>query len=146
MSSRFNPYRNSRFALEIDGIIQAGFSEVTIPDISPDPIEYRKGNEIPTVRKIPGLMQHGNILLKSGITRNSIDLHDWFKQVEDGNFKAARRNISIILFDDEGNEVTRWEFRDAWPVKYDSPDFNAKGNEVAIETLEIAHEGIVGSR
>jgi phage tail-like protein len=97
MSSRFNPYRNSRFGLEIDGIIQAGFSEVIIPDISPDPIEYRK--EIPTVRKIPGLIhQHGNVLLKSGITKNSIDLHDWFKQVEDGSFKAARRNISIILF------------------------------------------------
>jgi hypothetical protein len=56
MSSRFNPYRNSGFALEIDGVIQAGFSEVTIPDMSADPIEYREGNEIPTVRKIPGLI------------------------------------------------------------------------------------------
>jgi phage tail-like protein len=124
------------------GIIQAGFSEVRIPDISADPIEYREGNEIPTVRKIPGL-KHGNVVLKSGITKNSIDLYDWFKQVEDGNFKAARRNISIILFDEQGSEVTRWEFREAWLVKYDSPDFNSKGNEVAIETFEIAHEEIV---
>jgi phage tail-like protein len=145
VTSRNDPIRQSRYALEIDGIIQAGFSEVTIPDKSAPPIEYREGNEkLPNVRKIPGLIAFPNIVLKWGITKDSIELHNWFKLVEEGKFKTARRDISILLLDEDGiSEAARWEFREAWPTKYDAPDLNAKGNEVAIETLEIAHEGMI---
>lgn len=146
MAARNDPYRNSRYELEIDGIIQAGFSEVTVPDKSAEPIEYREGNEPPTVRKFPGLIKYSNVVLKWGITKNSIELHNWFKQVQDGNFKAARRSISILLLDEEGNEANRWEFREAWPTKYDPSDLNAKGNEIAIETLEIVTEGMVRTK
>ncbi len=140
-NQRNDPYRNFRFLVEIDGITQAGFSEATIPDTSQDPIEYREGNESPTARKIPGLIKYGNVTLKWGIA-DSLDLYDWRKLVEEGKMKDARRNVAIILMDEEGNSKSRWEFSDAWPNKYDAPDLSAKGTDIAIETLEIVHEGM----
>lgn len=140
--ARKDPYRNFRFLLEIDGIVQAGFSEATIPDSSTDPIEYREGGEPPTVRKLVGLVKHGNISLKWGITDSSIELFNWWKLVSQGNMKDARKNIAIILQDEEGNDKSRWEFEEAWPIKYDAPDLNAKGTDVAIESLDIVHEGM----
>lgn len=141
MADRKDPYRSCRFLLEISGITQAGFREVTIPDTTQDPIEYREGNEPPTVRKIPGLIKYGNVSLKWGVT-DSMDLYNWRKQVEQGKMKDARRNVAIIIMDEEGNNKARWEFKEAWPTKYDAPDLNATGADIAIETLEIAHEGM----
>lgn len=141
MADRNDPYRNMRYLLEIDGISQAGFSECSIPDTSQDPIEYREGNEVPTVRKIPGLIKYGNLTLKWGIT-DSMDLYDWRVQVEEGKAGDYRRNIAVVILDEEGNPKARWEFAEAWPTKYDSPDLNATGNDIAIETLEIAHESM----
>lgn len=138
---RKDPYKSHRFLVEIDGISQAGFREVTIPDTSQDPIEYREGNEPPTVRKLAGLVKYGNVSLKWGIT-DSLDIYKWRQQVEQGQMNDARKNVAIVLIDEEGNKQSRWEFSQAWPVKYDAPDFNATGNEVAIESLEIAHEGM----
>ena len=141
MSERKDPYRNSRFLLEIDGITQAGFSDVTIPDISTDPVEYREGNEDTTVRKLPGLTKYGNLTLKWGIT-DSLEMFNWRKLVTQGKMGDARKNIAVILMDEEGNAAARWEFKEAWPTKYDAPDLSAKGNDIAIETLEIVHEGM----
>lgn len=141
MPDRKDPYRNSRFLLEIDGITQAGFSDVTIPDTTTDPIEYREGNEEGTVRKLSGLTKYGNITLKWGTT-DSLDLFNWRKQIIQGKIKDARKNIAIILQDEEGNAAARWEFRMAWPTKYSAPSLSGKGNDVAIETLEIVHEGM----
>ena len=142
MADRKDPYRNMRFLMEIDGITQAGFQEVTIPDVTQDPIEYRNGDEGPTVRKIPGLVKYGNVTLKWGVTDDSISLFEWRKQVMDGNTKEARRNMAVVVLDEMGEAKGRWEFTAAWPTKYDAPDLNATGNEIAIETLEIAHEGM----
>lgn len=138
---RKDPYKNHRFLVEIDGITQAGFSEVAIPDSSQDPIEYRNGNESPTPRKLPGLVKYGNVSLKWGIT-DSQDLYNWRKQVEEGKMKDARKNMAVVLMDEEGQAAARWELSAAWPTKYDAPDLNATGNEIAIETVEIAHEGL----
>ena len=138
---RKDPYQNFRFLVEIDGITQAGFREVIIPDSAQDPIEYREGNESITARKLPGLIKYGNVTLKWGIT-DSLDLYNWRKDVEDGKIKDARKNMAVVVLDDEANSVTRWEFSQAWPTRYDAPDLNATGNEIAIETLEIAHEGM----
>jgi phage tail-like protein len=141
MAERNDPYRNMRFLVEIDSIVQAGFSEATIPDTAQDPIEYREGNEAPTVRKIPGLIKYGNLTLKWGVT-DSLELYQWRKLVEQGKMKNARRNVAVIIQDEEGNPKARWEFTQSWPTKYDAPDLNAKGTDIAIETLEIAHEGM----
>ena len=136
---RKDPLRNFRFRLEIDGIQQAGFSEVTVPDTTTDVVEYREGTEITTVRKLPGLTKYGNLSLKWGTT-DSMDLYNWRKQIIDGNIQ--RKNIAVIVVDEAGNDKARFEFVNAWPSKYDPSDLNATGNAVAIETLEIVHEGM----
>lgn len=137
---RKDPYRQFRFRVEIDGISQAGFSEVTFADTTTDPVEYREGIEAPVFRKLSGLTKYGNITLKWGIT-DSKDLYEWRQKVIDKGAQDARKNISIILIDEAGADKSRWDIRDAWPSKYDPPDFSGKGNEVAIETMEIVHEG-----
>jgi len=141
MAERIDPYRDFRFVLEIDGIKQAGFSEVTIPDTTQEPIEYREGNEPPTARKQPGLIKYGNVSLKWGAT-NSMDLYNWRKLVEDGKSKEYRRNVAVVLIDEEGKPQARWEFSQAWPTKYDAPDLKATGTSVAIESLDLVHEGM----
>ena len=134
VGARVDPYRNFNFLVEIDGITQAGFSDVTGFDITVEPIEYREGGQVTSARKIPGMAKYGNITLKRGIT-DSAELYEWLRQVATGVIE--RRNGSIILLDLEGQEKLRWNFFEAWPTKWDGPDFSAKGNEVAIETLEL---------
>ena len=138
---RKDPKNNFRFLVEIDGISQAGFREVTIPDSTNEPIEYRNGDESPTVRKLPGLVKFANVSLKWGTT-DSMDIYNWRKTIEEGKIKDNRKNVAVVVLDDEGNPAARWEFSQAWPTKYDAPDLNATGNEIAIENLEIAHEGM----
>lgn len=138
---RIDPYRNCRFRVEIDGIQIAGFSEATIPDSTTDPVEYREGTDITTMKKLSGLTKYGNITLKKGLT-DSMDLYNWRKQVEQLGAIGSRKNISLILIDEEGNDKARWNIIEAWPTKYDPSDFSAKGSEVVIESLEIVHEGV----
>ena len=137
---RKDPYRQFRFRVEIDGISQAGFSECSFADTTTDAVEYREGDEIPTARKLSGLTKFGNITLKWGIT-DTMEIYNWSQQIIDTGAEGARRNMSIILIDEAGSDKARWDITRAWPTKYDPPDFSAKGNEVAIETLEIVHEG-----
>jgi phage tail-like protein len=136
---RVDPYRNFSFLVEIDGITQAGFSDCSGFGASTDPVEYREGGETKTVRKLPGLTKYTNITLKWGLT-DSRELYDWYRDVVNG--KIERKSGSIILLDLEGNEKVRWNFFEAWPTKWDGPDFTAKGNDVSIETLELAHERV----
>lgn len=137
--ARIDPYKNFRFLLEIDGIVQAGFSECTGFGSNIEVIEYKEGGDINHVRKLPGKVSYPDITLKWGITDSS-ELYEWHKSAIDG--VTVRRNGSIILLDDTANEKVRWNFYDAWPSKWDGPDFNAKGNEVAVETLTISCEMI----
>ena len=138
-----DPLRNFRYRLEIDGIVQAGFSEVAIGDASNDPIEYREGNELTTVRKLKGLNKYGNITLKWGLT-DSIELSNWHRMVvyDATPLSAARRTVVIRVQNEAGEDKAAWEITRAWPTKYNPTDLNGKGNEVAIESLELANEGI----
>lgn len=140
---RQDPLRNFRYRLEIDQIEQAGFAEVAIGDLSNEPIEYREGDEISTVRKLNGLTKYGNITLKWGIT-SSTDLADWHQLVVDDAtpLDDARRSVVIRVQNEAGDETAAWEVTKAWPCKYDPSDLNGKGNEVAIDTLELCNEGI----
>ena len=109
MSSRVDPWRSLRFLLEWDGLVQAGFSKVTVPDISKDPIEYREGNEIETVRKIPGLTKYSNVVCERGIT-NNLELYNWHKDIVDGKINSSRKTISVLLLDELGNEGSSMGF------------------------------------
>jgi len=139
--ARRDPYRNFRFRVEIDGIVSAGFSEVSIGETVTEAIDYREGNEPTHVRKLPGLQKFANVTLKRGMTA-SMDLYDWHKQIMDGDIGNARRNVAITVLDQSGADAARFHIHDAWPVKYQAGDLNAKGNEVLIETLELVNEGI----
>lgn len=144
--TRKNPFRNSRFILEIDGVIHSGLTEVVISSNSIEIIESMEGNENPTnVRKLPGLTKYSNIVLKWEMT-DSLELYNWYKDIEDGKISTSRKNVSIIVLDKRGKEQARWDFVQAWPVKYSGPCLNANGNETAIETLEITHEGMIRAK
>jgi phage tail-like protein len=133
---------NSRFIVEIDGITQSRFTEIIIPDATIDVVEYREGGDNIVIHKIPGMIRYSNLILKWELT-GSMELYNWYKDIVDGKFNISRKNISVILLDDHGKEAARWRFRQAWPIKYTPPLLNAKGNEIAIEVLEITHEGMV---
>jgi phage tail-like protein len=135
-----DPYRGFKFKVQIDGITKAGFREVSGLDAGTDAVDYRDGDGT-TTRKLAGLQKFSNITLKRGITEDQ-DLWKWRSIVMDGKIKDARKNGQIILLDDEGKEAAEWTFTDGWPTKWTGPTFNATANEVAIDTLEITHEGL----
>lgn len=139
------PFKKYNYKVTINGKEAGGFSEVSAPDISSDAIEYREGNfAVNTVGKQPGLIKYGNITLKWGMT-SSMEMYNWMKEVEGG--KVTRKTVVISLYDDtQKKEIANWTVNSAWPTKYTAPDLNASGNEVAIESLELAHEGIVRNK
>jgi phage tail-like protein len=134
---RPNPYKNFRFLVEIDGITQAGFSDCSGFGSNVEVIEYREGGDAATVYKLPGKSSYPDIMLKWGIS-DSRDLYDWHLSAITGS--VERKNGSIIVLDDGGQEKVRWNFFSAWPSKYDGPDFTAKGNDVAIDSLTLSCE------
>jgi phage tail-like protein len=138
---RVDPFGSYDFLVEIDGITRAAFQEVSGLDSAIDVVEYREGAVNNTMMKLPAKVKYSNITLKWGSAPDQ-DLYKWHQQWAKGDPAATRRHGSIILMDRAGQEQIRWNFVNAWPVKWTGPSFNAKGNDIAIETLELAHEGI----
>jgi phage tail-like protein len=137
-----DPYSNYNFLVEIDGITRAAFHECSGFDSTIDVIEHREGGDNPTLRKLPGMTKYSNITLKRGITDDK-ELYDWHRRISKGeNMQQQRKNGSIVLLARNGQEVARWNFTNAWPSKWTGPALSAEGNDVAIETLELAHEGL----
>ena len=141
MATRRDPLRNFRFRVEIDGIAAAAFSEAIIGAASTQVIDYREGTEPTHVRKLPGLKRFDNVTLRRGIT-DSLELYNWYLEVSTGQTAAARRNVVIVVADESGTDQVRFVVRQAWPIRYQASALNATGNEVFIETLELANEGI----
>ena len=135
----FDPYAAFNFKLEIEGITVAGFSEVTGLNQESNVIDYREGQEGITPRKLPGLNKFGNITLKRGISAD-LSVYSWRKTVTDGDI--TRKNASIVLHNEKHDEVVRWNLVNAWPSKYTGPDLKANANEIAIESIELTHEGV----
>jgi phage tail-like protein len=142
--ARNDPLRNFRYRLEIDQITQASFSEVAIGETTIDAVDYREGTDPPHVRKLSGLTKYGTITLKWGLTvgASALDLFKWHKAVSDGDVLKQRKQVAIVVQDEAGADKARFVVSEAWPIKYDPSDLNAKGNEVLIEVLELANEGI----
>ena len=134
---RKNPYSNFNFVVDIGAEI--AFAEAEIPAAEIEAIEYREGNEVESrARKLPGLTKYANVTLKRGVA-GDLELFEWWKTIRDG--QLLRRDVRITLLDEQRQPVQRWVLRDAWPAKLDYSTLNALGNEVVIETLELAHEG-----
>ena len=118
------------------------FTEVTGLTLETEVIEYREGNS-PEYSKIkmPGLRKFGNITMKRGTFAGDNDYYTWFDTVKLNTIE--RRNITITLLNEEHQPVVVWKIKNAWPVKIQSPDLKSDANETAIESIEIAHEGLV---
>jgi phage tail-like protein len=142
--ARQDPLRNFRFRLEIDQITRAGFSEVSGFGANLAVVDYREGTDPPGMRKLPGRVTYPNVMLKAGLTAGggSLELFAWFAAAAAGNVASARRKVVIVVQDEQGQDQVRFVLSDAWPARYATTDLNAKGNEVLVEILELAHEGI----
>ena len=140
---RTDPLVGYHFHVEIDGISQAQFRECTGLDSESEIIEYKEaGKDGQTIiRKQPGALKWSNIVLKRGIT-DIMELWEWRKLVEQGKVKDARKSGSVVLYSQSNEEVARWNFAEGWPAKITGPQAKADANEVAIEELTIAHEGL----
>ena len=135
---RSDPYGIAHFQVEIEGLAESGFLEVSGLEGRVEVEEYREGGDL-GVRKAPGNVSYSNIVVSRGMT-SSTELWDWWERVRDGD--VDRRNMTIVLLDDSRQAVARWQVSSAWPVRYTAPDLNAESDDVAIETIELTHEGI----
>jgi phage tail-like protein len=134
------PLPSFHFKVEWGGT-QAAFAEATGLNVEAQVIEYRDGlsPEYSTI-KMPGLKKYGNITLKRGVFADDNEFYDWYNQIKMN--KPERRDITISLLNEELGPVMTWRVVNAWPTKITSPDLKANGNEVALESMELAHEGI----
>jgi phage tail-like protein len=141
MPRRLNdPLTNFNFLVESGGVLGAGFSEVTGMNGEIQAVEYREGRDPQSnTRKQPGLSKYGNVTLKRGVITNQ-DLFTWFKTGVDGDI--LRIDICILLLDEQRQEKVRYNLTNAWPVKFVAPDLKAAANEIAVNSLELAHEGL----
>lgn len=134
------PFKNYRFKVEIGGTLVAGFNEVSGFDATFDVIEYREGDHpVATPRKQAGLIKYSNITFKRG-TIDDIEFYTWITEVEAGKFES--KTIAVTLYNDANEAVATWQIINAWPAKYTGPDMNGLGSEIAIESVEFAHEGL----
>jgi len=130
---------SSNFLVEIDGIdAGGGFFAVSVPKSRVEVIAYREGTSRRT-RYLPGQLVHDRLVLRRAAAPNSV-LHAWWQETVAG--AVQRRSMSVVLLDATLQEVQRWNVFEAWPVSYDVTDLSALGDDVALETIEIVHEGI----
>jgi phage tail-like protein len=137
-----DPLVSSWFGVEFQGQVVGAFRECTGLGSENEVVEYKasgpRGEFV--IKKVPGRLKWNNITLKRGIT-DSMDMWQWRKLVEQGKVDEARKNGTITMYNQQGEPVARWNFINAWPSKLTGPSANASNNEVAIEELEITHEG-----
>ena len=135
-----DPFVNFNFLVESGGIIAAGFSEITGMNGEVQAVEYREGRDPNSnTRKLPGLSKYGNVTFKKGVVIEQ-DFFKWFKSGVDGD--VIRMDLSILLLDEQRQEKVRYNLTSAWPVKFTAPDMKAAANEIAVQSLELAHEGL----
>jgi len=129
---RFDPYKNFKFRVKFSGRVVAGVAEVSgLPDAKIAKTKYMK-------HKQPGLTKYTNVTLKRGVTGDS----SFFNWVNGASANKDHKDITIEVFDESGRLVLAYHLGSSWPVKLAASDLNADGSEVAIESIELAHEGI----
>jgi phage tail-like protein len=138
MSPRVDPLTCFNFIVEIDNVPAAAFAECSGLSSETDVIAYREGGD-PTIRYLPGLTRFARIVLRRGLTTDRT-LWDWRRTVIEG--RTDRRNVAIVLLAEDRTPALRWRAFNAWPAKWEGPALNARSSDVAIETLEIVHEGL----
>lgn len=136
--NRVDPYHGFNFAIEIEGLLIGGFTDVTGLESHVTTKTYREGGVNNYVHHLPEQVEQTNITLKRGLT-NISTLWNWYYSVTQGI--VQRRNGTIILLDAQKTPVMWWNFRNAYPVKWTGPQFQAKDDAIAFESIELVHEG-----
>lgn len=137
---RNDPYRVYNFVLEVDNLPKGAFTEVGGLTAEGDAVDYREGSDVQqNVRKLVGLRKYANLTLKRGYTQDK-SLWQWYTNIMNGI--ADRRNVTIVLMNEAREPVMRWHAENAWINKIEGPAFKASGNEVAMESMELVHEGL----
>ena len=136
------PIPKFHFAVSIEDIDDdLSFQEVSGLETESQPIEYRAGNnKVWSVIKMPGLLKTGNVTLKKGVFAKDNKFWDWYSQIKLNTIK--RQTVTIKLLDEKGDPTMVWTLANAFPTKITGTDMKSDGNEVAVETLEMAHEGL----
>ncbi len=135
------PIPKFHFLVEWGGT-RIGFTEVTGLSVETEVIEYRDGANPEYVKqKMPGMQKFGNITLKRGTFASDNEYYDWWNSVSLNTIE--RRDITVSLLNENHEPVVVWKIKNAWPTKVQSADLKSDGNEVAIESIELAHEGLV---
>lgn len=128
-----------RFYIQIDGVNLAIFMEISGLQVETDTFEYIEGGNNGFVHKLPGQTRVGNITCKRGLAATN-ELFSWYMKVASGIIE--RRNLSVIIYKLDGSEMRRWNFFDAYPVRWVGPSLNADVTDAAVESIEIAHAGM----
>lgn len=143
MAQTRDPLVGFHYAIEVQGVVTGYFTECSGIGSEHEAIEHKivdeKGREL--IQKIPGRLKWQDVTLKRGITDN-MDIWDWREEVVQGKVDDARRNGSVVMFNQGLKEVARWNFENAWPLKVSGPSMKADSNEFGIEELVITHEGL----
>lgn len=144
---RIDPFLASRFYVEIDSDAKALFTECSGLSVETEVMEYAEGGVNDHVHKLPGRTKYSNVTLRRGWAQTD-ELWKWYEKTIAG--KLERRDVSVLMFENKGQnagqEVARWNLKDAYPVKWQGPEFRADSNATAIETLELAHAGWVRAK
>lgn len=130
-----------RFYVMIDGLAHAVFTEVSGIQVESEVMDYAEGGNNGFVHRLPGRTKFSNITLKRGMT-SSNELFIWYMLTLQGK-KLTRRNLTVVMYNPAGLLVTAWNYVNAYPVKWVGPQFTAGGTQAAVETLELAHEGML---
>jgi phage tail-like protein len=130
-----------RFVVQIDGNPEAVFTECTLPSLEVEVEEHKEGGYNTGTHLLPGRVRKGTITLKRGLTSSSA-LLAWYRAVMEGQVGASRRQVSVVLYDSQGEAIMRWDFDGAYPHKWSGPSLSAGSSEVAIETLELSFESV----
>jgi phage tail-like protein len=137
---RNDPYRAYNFVLEIDNVPKGAFAEVGGLTAEGDSVDYREGTDLQAnVRKLMGLRKYTNLTLKRGYTQDKA-LWAWYTNVMNG--LPDRRNVTIVLMNERREPVLRWHAENAWINKIEGPAMKASSNDVAMESVELVHEGL----
>ena len=136
-------YPIPKFHFQADwGGVRIGFTEVSGLDAETEVIEYREGASLEySKRKIPGMQKYQNVTMKRGVFASDNDYFKWWNTVALNT--VQRRSVTISLLNEKHEPVMVWKVKNAWPAKIASTDLKADGNEIAIESIELAHDGLV---
>lgn len=135
-------YPLSVFHFQVEwGGTRVGFTEVSGLDFDVQAIDYREGSYLDyQVTKMPGIPKFSNITLKRGIMKGDNEFYQWLTTIKLND--VERRDITISLLNEDHDPVVTWNVKDAWPCKVQGPSLKSTGNEVAVESIELCHEGL----